>query len=340
MDSINIIREPIPKSIAILRALQLGDILCTVPALRALRHALPDAHIILVGLPWAAGFVSRFHQYLDDFIEFPGYPGFPEIPPRLAEIPEFIHAMQQKSFDLAIQMQGSGNISNSLVALFAAKYTAGFYLPGQYCPDDSRFLPYPVHENEIFRHLHLMEFLGIPVKNTNLEFPITPEERVDVRAIQRNHQLQPGTYVVLHPGSRAAERRWPAESFAEVGMKLIHQGIQVVLTGTTEEWGITQQVNRAMGSSAIDLAGQTDLGILAALIEDARLVICNDTGISHLAAALKVPSIVLFIASDPDRWAPLDRQLHRVIAWAGSTSPQAVLMDVEEMLLEDRSYAA
>jgi ADP-heptose:LPS heptosyltransferase len=69
-----------------------------------------------------------------------------------------------------------------------------------------------------------------------------------------------------------------------------------------------------MREPARDLAGCTTLGGLAALIARARLLVCNDTGVSHIAAAMRTPSVVIACGSDPKRWAPLDRELHRVLS--------------------------
>lgn len=163
--------QPNLKQIVIFRALQLGDMLNAVPAFRALRKAYPDARITLVGLPWSTEFVERFHHYLDDFIIFPGFPGLPEQAPNVTQLPSFLRWMQAMEIDLAIQMQGSGKITNSVVSLWGAKQLAGFYLPGNYCPDPGSFLEYPENETEIWRHLRLMEFLGIPLQGDELEFP-------------------------------------------------------------------------------------------------------------------------------------------------------------------------
>lgn len=82
------------ERLAVFRALQLGDMLCVVPALRALRAVLPGTRIMLVGLPWAEQFAQRFHRYIDDFTAFPGHPEFPEQTVREELLPVFYETMQ------------------------------------------------------------------------------------------------------------------------------------------------------------------------------------------------------------------------------------------------------
>lgn len=123
--------KSLPKKIAVFRALQLGDLLCAVPAFRALRRALPNSKITLIGLPWAKSFVDRFPNYFDDFLEFPGYPGLSEIVPQVKRIPAFFMTAQERRFDLAIQMHGSGIFANPITVLLGANVNAGFFsLPG------------------------------------------------------------------------------------------------------------------------------------------------------------------------------------------------------------------
>ncbi len=321
-----------PERIVVLRALQLGDLMCTIPAFRALRAAFTTAEISLIGLPWACSFVDHFQPYIDHFIEFPGFPGFAERKPDIERLPDFLKSVQARNFDLAIQMHGSGGISNPLIMLFGAKLNAGFYLPGQYCPEKERFFAYPVHEPEVMRHLHLMEFLGFPSQGSDLEFPLYPQDWIEFQPIQIEHSLEANTYAIIHPGSRSAIRRWPVECFAKVGDGLAERGLRVVLTGSASEAKITASVRNLMKYPAIDLAGKTSLGSLGVLLSGARLLICNDTGVSHMAAAFRLPSVVLFIASDPERWAPLDHNLHRIVAWASAASP-SIVMDEADCLL-------
>ncbi len=328
-----------PQSIVVLRALQLGDLLCTVPAFRALRTTYPNARVTLVGLPWSAGFVQRFSHYLDDFIEFPGWPGLPEMEMDVEKIPTFLKEVQGRHFDLAIQMQGSGYLTNPLITLFGARKSAGFYLLDQFCPDEESFAIYPEGAPEIHIFLRLMSFLGVPAQGDALEFPVTKAEEKGFEQFLKTYQLQPRSYVCIHPGARDMARRWSPQKFARLGDELARLGYRIVLTGTLSEKFLTSAVAENMRFPALDVAGLTDLSTLALLLANARLLISNDTGVSHLAAAFQVPSVILFSTSDPRRWRPLNHQLHRAIANASTATEEDVLAEVDQLLREARTYA-
>jgi ADP-heptose:LPS heptosyltransferase len=329
------------QRLLLLRSLAgLGDFLCVVPALRALRLAFPHAQIHLVGLPQNRALVDRFGHYIDELIEFPGFPGLPERSPQLAQIPTFLAQMQQQQFDLAIQMHGSGSITNPLLALFKAQKMAGFFLPGNYCPDPLTFLPFVESESEIRRYLRLLNFLGISAQEEGLEFPLSQGDWQEFATIAEANALQFDRYVCVHPGASVAERRWSLEHFASVADWLADKGFRVVLTGSSAEKPLGQVIGQLMRSEPIDLMGKTSLGALAGLLKQSRLLVCNDTGVSHLAAALKVPSVVIFSQSEPSRWAPLDRDRHRVVQHSTQVSLEAVLREVDSVLRREFAHVA
>src|SRR5947209_18092225 len=101
-----------PQRIAIFRALQLGDLLQAIPALRAIRTGFPKAEITLIGLPWAKSFTQRYDRYIDRFVEFVGFSGISEVEVIPSRIASFIQEQQVYGYDLAIQMHGSGRTSN------------------------------------------------------------------------------------------------------------------------------------------------------------------------------------------------------------------------------------
>jgi ADP-heptose:LPS heptosyltransferase len=326
----DLVKSP-PRRVAILRALKLGDLLCAVPALRAFRMAWPEAEILLIGLPWAQTFAERYREYIDGFRVFPGYPGLPEREPDIAGIPLFVQEMQTERFDLAIQLHGSGSFVNSLIVLFGARRSAGFYLPGDYCPDAELFCPWPEHGREVRRLLRLVEFLGLAAHDDRLEFPLRAEDFLALEALEGANELQPGGYVCLHPGASVPERRWPVQWFAAIGEALARRGLGLVLTGTASEGELTVAVAREMNAPVLDLAGRTDLGSLAALLSRSRLLVCNDTSVSHLADALGVPSIVLSTGDNPERWGPADRRIHSVFTNSETVHLTEVVAQAESL---------
>lgn len=305
--------QPLPERVAVFRALQLGDLLCAVPALRALRAALPHARITLIGLPWARAFAHRFAHYVDDFLAFPGGGGLPERMAGTRETDEFYACAQAADFDLAIQLHGNGERSNAIVQRLGARTVAGFHRPGERAPEPERFVSYPGHLSEVRRLLALMEFLGAPAQGHALEFPILAEEWRQAAELRAAYGLRPGEYACVHAGARVPARRWPAERFAAVADLLAAQGLRIVLTGTEEEGDVTAAVGRSMHTGLVNLAGRTSLGVLAALLTGTRLLVCNDTGISHVAAALRVQSVVIYTGSSPERWAAAEDARQRAV---------------------------
>lgn len=328
-----------PARVVVLRALQLGDLLCAVPALRALRAGLPDAQIALVGLPWARDFVSRFSTYLDEFIEFPGYPGLPERPVDVGAVPAFLAALQRRAFDLAIQLHGDGRVTNPLVALFGARRMAAFTTPGVPAVVGAHLVPYPSWLPEVQRSLRLVEQAGAPAGTDRLEFPIRADEEHEWAALRAATGLDTD-YACVHAGARDPDRRWPAPAFAAVARTLAARGLRVVLTGEgPEEREAARAIAGGCERRVLDLTGRTSLGVLAAAVRDARLLVCNDTGVSHLAAAFGTASVIVFRTSDPARWAPLDRQRHRVVR-DGPHAVLAVISEAERVLGREGVRAA
>lgn len=302
-----------PARVAVFRALQLGDMLCAVPALRSLRQALPNARITLVGLPWARDFAARFGAYVDDFLCFPGYAALPEQVPDVSAWPGFLTEAHRRGFDLALQLHGDGRCTNALVGLLGARHQAGFTEGA----GDALHLPFPTQGHESRRLLALLRHLGAPADDARPEFPLLPADHAAWQAYPALHTLQalrPQGYVCLHVGARAAERRWPLAQFAALGDALVQaSGLPLVLTGAQDEQPLTRALAQSLRVPVVDAALPVPAGALAALLAGARLLVCNDTGVSHLAAALRLPSVVIFRASDPQRWAPLDARRHRAV---------------------------
>jgi ADP-heptose:LPS heptosyltransferase len=287
--------------------------LCAVPAFRALRSGYPRAEVSLIGLPEAEWFLQRFPDYVDKLVPFPGFPGIPEKPYAASALAAFLLEVEAAPYDVAIQMHGAGTVSNAFTALLRARCIAGLYRPGQFCPSPETFFRYPEHGSEIHRWLHLTDSLDCPERDDSIYFPIRDEDRAAVEADARLAELEARRYVVIHAGSRDLLRRWPPAGFAHVADALAAKGYRVVLTGTRAERRAADTVAELMAHEALNVAGETQLGPAAALLERAALLVTNDTGISHLAAALGTPSVIVFLASDVDRWAPLDRRRHRPV---------------------------
>jgi ADP-heptose:LPS heptosyltransferase len=297
--------------IAVVRALPgLGDLLCAVPALRAVRAAHPAARVTLVGLRSAGWFLDRYPGLVDELLPVEGVPGLPEVEPDPAAAVRFDAAAQTRRFDLALQLHGSGVVTNPLTTMLGARHQVTAHLPDHWRPPGTS-IEYPARGPEIRRLLAVVAAAGCPPVGEEIDLPVRAAERAEAHALVAGPDGRRPPYVCLHPGAARPDNRWPARRFAALADRLAGNGHRVVLTGTAGERDLVAQVAEAMSTPPIDATGRTGVGTLAALFAAARLVVSNDTGAAHVAAAVRVPSVVLYPAgADRSRWAPLDSGRH------------------------------
>jgi ADP-heptose:LPS heptosyltransferase len=323
---------PLPspiRKIAVFRALYLGDFICATPALRALRDRFPQAEITLIGLPWTEELLHRL-ALVDRLELFPGFPGLPEAPFDAARTDQFLDRMRAERFDLVLQLHGDGSISNDFVAALEGRHSLGYSHAGTKNKRLSHTLPWRADDHEVHRWLRLVRVLGADADD-RIDFPVTLQDRDEATRLLAPGRRQGGPLVGLHCGAKLPSRRWPIDRFAQLARTLTDEaGAAIVLTGSAAERPLTAELRSRLDRPALDLTGKTDLGALGAVIAQLDLVVTNDTGVSHVAAATGTRSVVLFGPSDPAVWAPLDSRRHRVIDAASARQrSDTALLDLD-----------
>lgn len=274
--------------VLVLRALGLGDLMASVPALRALRRTHPGAEIALAA-PAPVGDLAVATGLADTVV--------PVAP--LAPLPPGTRA------GLAVNLHGRGPESHRVVlGCGGSPGIVAFAHPGVWSDgpawDDAE------HERE--RWCRLLRWAGIPADPADVRLPAPPAPASPAD----------GPPVIVHPGAAAGARRWPAERFAAVA-RAVHPRHPVIVTGSAAERPLAAAVARGAGLPPVAVtAGATDLIGLARLVAGARAVVSGDTGIAHLAVALGIPTVTVFGPMSPALWGPPADPRHRVL-WAGLT---------------------
>jgi ADP-heptose:LPS heptosyltransferase len=268
----------------VLRPLGLGDLLTGVPAMRAVRAAVPGHHIVLATTA-ALEPLARLIDVVDEVL-----------PARELEPLDW----SAPPPELAVDLHGKGPASHVVVAGLRPDRLLTFDSPGFPGP------AWYADEHEVRRWCRLVsEGLGVPADPDALDLGLPAvAPRVTGAA-------------VVHPGAAFPGRRWPADRFAAVARHLAAAGYDVRITGGPAEVPLAREVADAAGlGEAAVLAGRTSSLELAAVVAAARVVVSGDTGVAHLATAYRRPSVVLFGPVSPELWGPPPRP-HHVVLWHG-----------------------
>ncbi len=275
-----------------LRALGLGDLLTAVPALRGLRRAF-SAHRIVLAAPAALAPLARLSGAVDEVID---------VAP-LAPLPP-----EARGAEAAVNLHGRGPQSHRLLLDAAPGRLIAFAHPE--VPESAGGPEWRAGEHEVLLWCRMLAEHGIPADPADLDLPSPPDREPPAEALGAT---------LVHPGAASGARRWPSERWAEVARAEAATGRTVLVTAGPGELELAREVAARAGlpSGAAAHAGRTDLLGLAALVAAAGRLLCGDTGVAHLATALRTPSVVLFGPTSPEQWgAPPARPEHRAL-WAG-----------------------
>ncbi len=304
--------DPPPGKIAVLRANGLGDLMFSLPALDALRAAYPEAEIVLLGLDWHDDLLGGRPGPVDRVMSVaPGLDVLTGGDPDGSPTEGFFASMVAERFDLAVQLHGGGRHSNPFVRRMGAGLTAGLQAPGAEPLD--RCVPYVYYQNEILRLLEVVSLVGAPVVALEPRLAVTPDDR-DAGAQALPPDARP--LAVLHPGATDPRRRWPPERFAAVAERLVGAGAQVAVVGTEDERDLGQRIAATAGVDVDDLVGRLSLSALVGLLARSAVVVADDSGPLHLAAALRAATVGIYWCGNLINAGPMTRTRHRpAISW-------------------------
>ncbi|MGH7231595.1 MAG: glycosyltransferase family 9 protein [Nitrospiraceae bacterium] len=301
------------RRILIIKPSSLGDVVHALPVLAALRASCPLAHIAwLVKREWA-GLLERA-QGLDQIWKVdPGVAGWLALVPRL----------RAARFDLVVDLQGLFR-SGAMAWMTGCPNRIGFANGREGSPFFySSRVALPIAEmHAVDRYLLVARALG--AKASAPEFRLCPsaKDREEVARLLARHGVRAGaSWIAVNVSARWPTKRWPAEFFAAAGDQLQQEGVgPLVLVGGSNERRESNAVITRMSTAPIDLTGETTPGLLPALFASATVLLTNDSGPMHIAAAVGTPVVALFGPTSPVRTGPYGAE-HRVLRSDIACSP-------------------
>jgi heptosyltransferase-1 len=287
-----------PKQILIIKPSAIGDVVHTLPILNLLRRRFPDSRISWLLTPLCAQLLQG-HPQLDEIILFERHRyahGWRD-PSALGELRDLMRTLRDRKFDLVIDLQGLLR-SGLLTYQTRAPIRVGFANAREFAwlAYNHRVKVKSMEQHAIERYLLVAKSLGCDTGPVEYVFATDESDRKFAADLVGNLDR----FALLFPGSNWETKRWPVENFAALVKPLEERfGLKCFVSGSPDEFELCQNVK-----GAINLAGKTNLRQLTALIERASLVITNDSGPMHLAAALNKPMVALFGPTNPIRTGP------------------------------------
>ncbi len=298
------------KNLLVIKPSALGDIVLALPTLAALRTSLPSAKISwLVRTEFAA--LLENHPHLDEIILFDrkllGRAW--RDPKAFSALSTLIRRLRDSRFDAVFDLQG----------LFRTACLAWLSrCPKRFGMAEAREFGHLFYNHKVAQdaacihlvdyYLKIAEAAGVSKTDVQFVFPEDASAAESVENLLREHNIPIDNYVVLVPGSARENKRWPVERFACLADNIASNfACSIVIVGSCSEKGLAERLKALTKTAVTNLASRTSIADLVPLLKSARLVVGNDTGPGHIAAALGVPIVLIFGPTNPSRVAPYGR---------------------------------
>jgi heptosyltransferase-2 len=297
-------QQPAAKKILVIRYRFIGDTILTVPFLRNLRKAYPDARIdVLVGPQ--SGEVLEGCPYINELIVF-DTTRFHKYDRGAGEKKSFwsyVSSLRQENYDTAFVLKRSWS-SALLALLIGARTRVGYATEGRQILL-THSIKHDLHMHEVDSTLTVLECAGIPVVDRYLESWVSTDEQNQIESLAKFAQAdKEKKRVLIHAAAAHPDKLYPLESWVEIVKILAAQNFLPVFTGAEQDVELYKKLEELSGIKGLNLTGKLSLRLSMALYSNLDLAICTDSGPAHLAAAAGIPTIALFGPTDPVRWRP------------------------------------
>jgi lipopolysaccharide heptosyltransferase II len=303
------------RRILAVRLDNLGDVLVTSPAIHAVKASLPGSELCLLTSPVGAQ-VARLHPDIDEVIvyEAPWMDPWQKLAQNSKREQQMIAMLKERQFDGAIIFTSyhQSSLPSAYLCYLAdipLRLAASIDGPGSLLTTRHKHAESMMHEVE--RGLDLVHAIGISTSARDLVLKVPDKAREDIYEFLSVHNVDPfRLLVVIHPGCSMPARTYPSDLYAQVIDLVIERlGATVVLTGTRDEQALIEhilnEVQEQHRNAILACAGSLQFPDFRALIEAADLMITNNTGPMHIAAAVKTPVVALFaLTNPPEQWGP------------------------------------
>jgi heptosyltransferase-2 len=275
-----------------------GDSVLAIPAMKALRAQFPGAAITLLARPWVSGLFTSA-RFIDRVWIEPR-------PTKLKEWSRITRDIRSQGFDLAVLFPNSFE-SALMVFLGRVPRRIGYAGDGRSWMLTDLVWPPAREQHQVHYYLNLARVLSAPIQAPSISIEASADERAAARKLLTSSGVPAGSsFAVLNPGAAfGSAKRWSEVRFAELADLLAAQlGFRIVVVGSEAERPIAERIRESTKCGTVVLNGMTNLETLIGILSESALMVTNDSGPMHLAAALGVPTVAIFGATNDAETGP------------------------------------